>query len=126
METNSGGVTNINGGSVSTTGQDAHALVVSGAGSTVNLSGVTALSTQGNGAFGIYAALGGVVSATGTLNVETTNAGAVAVGLQGNGASVLATGGGSIVSAGTAIAFLAGRTRSRPSTISTSTTRPAT
>ena len=174
VETNSGGVTNISGGSVSTAGQDAHALFVTGAGSTANLSGATAFTTQGAGAIGIYATLGGVVTATsgavtiatsggvspatglgaygvnadgagsqinlaaatitttgagatalyasdaagsgaagtitatGTLNVKTTNASAVAVGLQGNGASVLATGGGSIVSAGTAIAFMGG------------------
>ena len=171
--TNSGGVTNISGGAVSTAGQDAHALFVTGAGSTTNLSGATAFTTQGAGAIGIYATLGGVVTATGavtiatsggvslatglgaygvnadgagsqinlaaatitttgvgatalyasdaaasgaagsitatgTLNVKTTNASAVAVGLQGNGASVLATGGGSIVSAGTAIAFMGG------------------
>ena len=171
--TNSGGVTNISGGAVSTAGQDAHALFVTGAGSTTNLSGATAFTTQGAGAIGIYATLGGVVTATGavtiatsggvslatglgaygvnadgagsqinlaaatitttgvgatalyasdaaasgaagsitangTLTVKTINAGAVAVGLQGNGASVLATGGGSIVSAGTAIAFMGG------------------
>ena len=45
---------------------------------------------------------------TGTLNVKTTNASAAAVGLQGNGATILATGGGTISAAGTAIAFSGG------------------
>ena len=68
----------------------------------------------------------GTITATGTLNVKTTNASAAAVGLQGNGASVLATGGGTIVSAGTRSPSWAGRTRSQPSTISPSTTSLAT
>ena len=66
------------------------------AGATLNASG------------GVADVLGGSITAPGTLTVTTTNASAVAVGLQGNGASVLATGGGSIVSAGTAVAFLGG------------------
>src|SRR5208283_3091445 len=53
-----GGVTNVSGGSVGTTGRDAHALFVTGAGSQASLSGTNALATQGNGAIGIYAALG--------------------------------------------------------------------
>ena len=50
----------------------------------------------------------GSITAAGTLNVTTTNALTAAVGLQGNGASILATGGGAIASAGDAIAFLGG------------------
>ena len=50
----------------------------------------------------------GSITASGTLNVKTMNAAAAAVGLQGNGASILATGGGTIVSAGNAIEFMGG------------------
>jgi len=173
VESTSGGVTNMSGGSVLTANQDAHAVYATGARSTVNLSGSPGFSTAGAGAIGLYAALGGVISATGpvtistaggvspatslgaygvnadgagsqiklgaatittsgpgafgllasdaassgsagvitatgTLNVKTTNAAATAVGLEGNGASILATGGGTIASAGGAIAFSGG------------------
>ncbi len=171
--TANGGVTNLSGSSVATSGQDAHALVVSGSGSQTNLSGTNTFATQGAGANGLVASLGGVIistgltrvttsgglspatgfgangvvadgtgaqvklgsatittsgsgsfgliagdstssghagsiSATGTLNVTTTNPAAAAVALQGNGAAILATGGGTITSAGQAIAFLGG------------------
>ena len=171
--TENGASTSMSGGTVATTGQDAHALFVTGSGSQANLSGSGTFATQGAGAIGLYATLGGVISATGvatittaggvssatglsafgvnadgagsqitlgaatittsgagatalfasdaaasgsagaitatgTLNIATTNAPTAAVALQGNGASVLATGGGSIVSAGNAIAFLGG------------------
>ena len=82
VETNSGGVTNISGGSVSTAGQDAHALFVTGAGSTANLSGATAFTTQGAGAIGIYATLGGVVTATsGAVTIATSGGVSPATGL---------------------------------------------
>ena len=168
-----GGVTNISGGSVTTAGQDAHALFVTGAGSQGNLGGAGTFATQGAGAIGLYATLGGLISSTGsttittaggvspatglgafgvnadgagsqirlgaatittagagafglyasdaagsgaagsitvtgTLHVTTTNAAATAVGLQGNGASIAATGGGTIVSAGNAISLTGG------------------
>jgi hypothetical protein len=161
------------GGAVATTGQDAHALFVTGAGSRANLSGANRFATEGNGAVGLYAAAGGVITATGpltistaggvssstglgafgvnadgagsrislaaadiatagagatalyvsdaansgaagsvaasgTLNITTTNSQAVAVALQGNGASIAATGGGTISAAGVALQFLAG------------------
>ena len=173
--TANGGQTNVTGGSVSTTGQDAHALFVRGLGSQANLDGVGTFNTTGSGAIGLYAALGGAISATGltmttvttsggvsaatglgaygvnadgagsqiklglaaittsgigatglfasdraasgaagaitatgTLNVSTKNASAAAVALQGNGATIAATGGGTITAAGTAIAFMGG------------------
>ena len=173
LGTYGGGVTNISGGSVATAGQDAHALVVTGSGSQANLSGANTFSTRGAGAIGLYAALGGgitatgpvmittmgglspatglgaygvnadgagshialttatittsgagafallasdaassgtagSITATGTLTIKTTNAAAAAVGMQGNGASILATGGGTIVSAGNAISMTGG------------------
>lgn len=171
--TAAGGVTNLSGDSVATSGQDAHALAVTGSGSRANLNGTNSFATQGAGASGIVASLGGVINATGlatvttsggvssatgfgasgiaadgagaqvmlgvakvttsgpsgfaliaadstasgsagsisvtgALTISTTNAAAAAVGLQGDGASVFATGGGSITSAGDAIKFLGG------------------
>ncbi len=170
--TANGGQTNVTGGSVSTAGQDAHALFVTGLGSQANLGGAGTFATTGAGAIGFYAALGGAISTTGstmttiatsggvspatslgayginadgagsliklgsatvttsgagatglfasdrassgaagtitasgTLNVQTKNASAAAVALQGNGATITATGGGTIAAAGTAIAF---------------------
>jgi hypothetical protein len=175
LETNNGGVTNISGGSVTTAGQDAHALLVTGSGSQSNLSGAGSFATTGAGAIGLYATLGGAISttgsttttvttsggvspatglgaygvnadgagssiklgsatvttsgagatglfasdrassgaagtitATGTLSVQTKNASASAVALQGNGATITATGGGTISAAGNAIAFMGG------------------
>ena len=72
VETNSGGATNISGGAVATSGQDAHALFVTGAGSRVNLGGATTFATQGDGAIGLYALAGGVINATGAVTVATT------------------------------------------------------
>ena len=177
IESIGGGVSNLSGVSVATSAPDAQALVVTVRGQ-ANLSGSNTFATQGDGAIGLYAALGGVISATGsetittaggvpsttglgaygvgaygvnadgagsrvqlgaatittsgvgafglfasdaaasgsagsitvsgTLNVKTMNAAAAAVGLQGNGATVLVTGGGTIVSAGNAIEFTGG------------------
>ena len=173
IDTNSGGVTTISGGSVDTTGQDAHALFVTGSGSKANLDGAGSFSTAGAGAIGLAANQGGVISATGsisvttaggvspatgfpaagvaadgagsainlaaanittsgpgafglvasdvlasgaagtitatgTLNVQTKDPSAAAVALQGNGATITATGGGTITAAGNAIAFMGG------------------
>jgi hypothetical protein len=117
-----GGVVSATGGAVtittaggisSATGLGAYGVNADGAGSQINLAAAT-ITTSGAGATALYASdaagsgAAGSITATGTLTVKTTNAAAVAVGLQGNGASVLATGGGSIVSAGTAIAFMGG------------------
>ena len=101
------------GGVSPATGLGAYGVNADGAGSQINLAAAT-ITTTGAGATALYASdaaasgAAGSITATGTLTVKTTNAAAVAVGLQGNGASVLATGGGSIVSAGTAIAFMGG------------------
>ena len=69
--TEGGGFTSVNGASVSTTGQDAHALFVTGSGSQANLGGTNTFATQGDGAIGLYATLGGVVSATGSVTITT-------------------------------------------------------
>ena len=60
----SGGVTNVSGGSVNTSGQDAHALFVDRRRLDRQSQRRRGFTTQGAGAIGIYAALGGVVSAT--------------------------------------------------------------
>ena len=75
--TSAGGVTNMSGGSVATSGQDAHALFVTGSGSKANLSGSGSFSTGGNGAIGLYATAGGVISATGPATTTITTAGGV-------------------------------------------------
>jgi hypothetical protein len=171
--TQNGGVTNVSGGSVATSGQDADALVATGPGAKTNLTGAGSFSTAGNGAIGLLANQGGVISATGSVSIaaaggvspatgfpaagvgadgagsqinlatanittsgpgafglvasdvlasgsagkitvtgplaiNTTNPSAAAVGLQGNGATIAATGGGTISAAGTAIAFMGG------------------
>ena len=84
-----------------------------GAGSQIKL-GAATITTSGVGATALFASdrastgSAGSITASGTLNVKTMNAAAAAIGLQGNGASILATGGGTIVSAGNAIEFMGG------------------
>jgi fibronectin-binding autotransporter adhesin len=101
------------GGVSLATGLGAYGVNADGAGSSINLGSAT-ITTSGAGATGLYASdragsgAGGTISAVGTLNVETKNASAAAIALQGNGAAINATGGGTISSAGTAIAFLGG------------------
>ena len=50
----------------------------------------------------------GTITATGPLDIRTKSPSAAAVALQGDGATIAATGGGTIAAAGTAIAFLGG------------------
>ena len=89
------------------------ACAADGAGAQVLL-GAATITTSGPGGFALIAAnstrsgSAGSITATGTLNIKTTNAAAAAVGLQGNGATILAPGGGTISSAGKAIEFLGG------------------
>ena len=60
-----GGTMNLTHTTIVTEGQDAHAVAVSGAGSETHLGAENALTTQGDGAIGIYATGGGVVNGTG-------------------------------------------------------------
>ena len=98
---------------VRTSGAGAYGVNADGAGAQIRLKSAI-VRTTGSGAFGLFAsdaaASGGAgsISTTGTLNVSTANPAAAAIGLQGNGASIQATGGGKIVSAGDAIEFLGG------------------
>jgi autotransporter family porin len=101
------------GGVSPATGLGAYGVNADGAGSSVTL-GAATITTSGPGAYGLLASdaagsgTAGLITATGTLNVKTTNAGATAVGLVGNGATILATGGGTITSAGTAVSLSGG------------------
>ena len=98
---------------ITTSGSLAYGVNADGAGGQIKL-GSANVATAGSGAFGLFASdasasgVAGSISATGALNVTTTNPAAAAIGLQGNGASILATGGGMIASAGDAIEFLGG------------------
>ena len=76
-----GGSTALSNGSVTTSGEDAHALVVNGSGSQASLSGSNTFATQGAGAIGLYAALGGGVTATGPVTITTTGGVSPATGL---------------------------------------------
>ena len=101
------------GGVSLATGLGAYGVNADGAGSQIKLGSAT-IMTSGAGATGLFASdrassgAAGTITATGTLNVQTKSASASAVALQGNGAAITATGGGTITAAGTAIAFMGG------------------
>ena len=102
------------GGVSPSTGLGAFGVNADGAGSNIALAAAT-ITTSGAGATGLFASdasssgAAGSITVSGTLNIQTKNAAATAVALQGNGASILATGGGTIASAGDAIDFLGGK-----------------
>jgi hypothetical protein len=130
----SGGVINVAGAlNVATQGQGAHGAFAQSAGAGIALSGPSALSIGGAGAFGLYAANGGAIAASGPVTIKATGAGdagvaanagsvtlsgaltiattsptATGVSLTGANASFSATGGGSIQTAGVALEFLNG------------------
>jgi hypothetical protein len=79
-----GGSTIFNGASVATSGQDAHAFFV-GPGSQASLGGTNTFSTQGDGAIGLYATLGGVINGTGLTSITTTGGVSPATGLSAFG-----------------------------------------
>ncbi len=114
-----GGVINASGGAAtitttggvsSATGLGAYGVNADGAGSAINLAGAV-ITTSGAGASALLASdrsasgAAGTITATGPLIVNTTNASTAAVMLEGDGASIAATGGGTITSAGDAIEF---------------------
>jgi hypothetical protein len=96
-----------------TTRLGAYGIDADGAGSAIKLASAT-IMTSGAGATGLFASdaassgSAGSIAISGPLNIKTTSDAAAAVALQGNGASILATGGGTIASAGDAIEFLGG------------------
>ena len=101
------------GGVSPATSLGAYGVNADGAGSQIKL-GAATITTSGPGAYALLASdaansgSAGSIAATGTLNVKTTNAGATAVGLQGNNATILATGGGTITSAGNGVSLSGG------------------
>jgi Autochaperone Domain Type 1 len=101
------------GGVSSATSLGAYGINADGAGSLIKLGSAT-VTTSGAGATGLFVSdrassgAGGTITASGTLNVQTKNPSAAAVALQGDGAMITATGGGTITAAGNAIAFMGG------------------
>jgi fibronectin-binding autotransporter adhesin len=108
-----GFITGTGATNITTSGSGAYGVNADGAGGQIKL-GSANVATAGAGAFGLYAGdasssgAAGSISMAGTLNVTTANPAAAAIALQGNGASITATGGGKIASAGDAIEFLGG------------------
>jgi fibronectin-binding autotransporter adhesin len=102
------------GGVSPATGLGAFGVNADGAGSQIKLASAS-ITTSGVGATGLFASdasssgAAGSITVSGTLNIQTKNAAAAAVALQGAGASIFATGGGTIASAGDAIDFLGGK-----------------
>ncbi len=90
-----GGALALNGVAVATSGQDSHALAVSGSGSKATLTGSNTFSTGGNGAIGLYASAGGAIAASGATTVLTSGGTSGATGL--GAAGINADGAGSTV-----------------------------
>jgi hypothetical protein len=76
-----GGTMNLTNTTIATFGQDAHAVAVSGAGSATDLGMGNALTTQGDGAIGLYALGGGVISASGQTTISTSGTTSSSTGL---------------------------------------------
>ncbi|HEX5500122.1 MAG TPA: hypothetical protein VFX03_12880, partial [Thermomicrobiales bacterium] len=74
----------LNGASLTTSGDDSHALFVS-TGSQAVLSGPNSFATAGAGAIGLYAFDGGVINATGVVNVSTAGGVSLTSGLAASG-----------------------------------------
>jgi fibronectin-binding autotransporter adhesin len=93
--TSANGITSIGGTlnqmTVSTSGTDGHALHVAGAGAQLNLIGTNTFTTQGAGAIGLYASLGGFMTATGATNITTSGGGAYGVNADSAGGQIKLT-----------------------------------
>ena len=85
----------LDGVTVTTGGEAAHAITATGVGSTVTLAGTNSLTTIGNGAVGIFAGSGGVVTGTGSVSITTSGTNALSNGLSSFG--VNADGSGSSI-----------------------------
>jgi outer membrane autotransporter protein len=103
-------VTGINGQGISS--RDAGSQVNLAGGMLINVSGATQANfPSGNPesfAAGVLADLGGAITATGPLQINTTNATSYGALLAGSNSAIVATGGGTINAAGVAVGFLAG------------------
>ncbi len=95
-----GGVMNLMNTTIDTLGEGAHALAVSGAGSITNLGVGNALTTQGNGAYGLFATSGGVILAPDAPSITTFGSGAIGLYASGAGSSVAVGGGATVVTGG--------------------------
>ena len=73
-EADTGALLTLSGASLTTSGNDSHALEVSGIGSRASLGGANSFSTSGLGSIGLYAFGGGVINASGQTTVATTGA----------------------------------------------------
>ena len=87
-----GGVMNLTNTTIDALGEGAHAVAVSGAGSVTNLGVGDALTTQGNGAYGLFATSGGVILAPDAPSTATSGTGAIGVYASGPGASISVVG----------------------------------
>ena len=87
-----GGFATVTGGSVTTHGLDSPGVVASGTDSRADLAGTTSVSTTNNGGIGLYATLGGVVTATGSTTVTTTGTTSTTTGLGAYGVNADGTG----------------------------------
>jgi hypothetical protein len=87
-----GGFATVTGGSVTTHGLDSPGVVATGMDSRADLAGTTSVSTTNNGGIGLYATLGGVVTATGSTTVTTTGTTSTTTGLGSYGVNADGTG----------------------------------
>ena len=94
-EADTGGLVTLNGASLATSGNNSHALEVSGIGSRASLGGANSFSTSGVGSIGLYSLGGSVINTTGAVTVATTGSVSASTGLPAYG--VNADGAGSEV-----------------------------
>ncbi len=97
----------LNGGTVTTTGSDSHAVFVNGAGSLATLGGASVLNTAGAGSIGLYALGGGVINATGPITISTLGTNSTSTSLSAFG--VNADGAGSQINLAAATITTAGQ-----------------
>ena len=75
------------------------------AGGAISTQGPTSIAVSGAQSTGVQA-LSGAVTASGSLNVTTSQASSIAFALRGTSPSIIASGGGTVSAAGSAIAFM--------------------
>ena len=80
-QADNGGLATLNGGSLTTSGNNLHALEVSGTGSRASLGGANSFSTSGLGSIGLSALGGGVINASGQTTVATAGSVSPSTGL---------------------------------------------
>ncbi|HTZ68374.1 MAG TPA: hypothetical protein VMB83_13130, partial [Roseiarcus sp.] len=78
--------------------------LLAAAGGAISTQGPTSIAVSGAGSTGVQA-LSGMITASGALNVTTSQASSTAFALRGLSPSIIASGGGTVSAAGDAIAF---------------------